>query len=314
MSLSVCITVFNEEKTIGDLLTSLESQTKKPDEIFIVDGGSKDRTVDVIKHYQKKHKNIEVRVEKCSRARGRNLAVSLCDGDIVAVTDSGCIPNTDWLEKIISPFKDPKIEVVAGFYDMEVSTPLQKVFSLYFGVTPKNFNTNFLPSARSLAFRKMTFEKLSGFPELMSDTAEDSLFAVNVIRQGIKIHRQKNARVLWQMPYTLTDGMKKFFKYAQGDARSGIWVHPVHGFMSHNIKAVLKIARYSILVSFMLVGITSPVFFVAFLILVLAYAYWAFAKTYSAFHDIKLGLMGIGIQFASDVAVMGGFVNGLANK
>ena len=49
MKVSVCITVFNEEGSIGELLDSLLKQTKKPGEIVIVDGGSKDKTVDVIR-------------------------------------------------------------------------------------------------------------------------------------------------------------------------------------------------------------------------------------------------------------------------
>jgi len=38
MKISVCITVFNEEESIGKLLDSLINQSKKADEIVIVDG------------------------------------------------------------------------------------------------------------------------------------------------------------------------------------------------------------------------------------------------------------------------------------
>ena len=52
MNISLCITVKNEEKSIGPLLDSIFAGTKKPDEIIIVDGGSTDKTLSVINNYQ----------------------------------------------------------------------------------------------------------------------------------------------------------------------------------------------------------------------------------------------------------------------
>src|SRR3989304_5681633 len=103
MKLSVCITVLNAEGLIAPLLQSILSQSKKPNEIVIVDGGSKDNTVEIIKHFQKKNKSIRLLLEKCLRARGRNLAVEISNNDIIAMTDAGCIAQKDWLEKITAP-------------------------------------------------------------------------------------------------------------------------------------------------------------------------------------------------------------------
>ena len=50
MKTSFIATVLNEEKTIKALLSSLAKQTKKPEEIIIVDGGSTDQTVAKIKN------------------------------------------------------------------------------------------------------------------------------------------------------------------------------------------------------------------------------------------------------------------------
>ena len=77
MNISLCITTFNEEGSIGSLLNSLLSQTRKPDEILIVDGGSTDKTIEVINHYQKRFGKIKLLKEKCTRAKGRNLGVEI---------------------------------------------------------------------------------------------------------------------------------------------------------------------------------------------------------------------------------------------
>ena len=77
MNVSICITVFNEEESIGPLLDSILSQTQKADEIVVVDGGSTDRTLEIISHYQKRFGGIKLLKEKCSRAKGRNLGVEI---------------------------------------------------------------------------------------------------------------------------------------------------------------------------------------------------------------------------------------------
>lgn len=53
MRVSLIFTVLNEEKSVKNLLDSLLKQTRKPDEIVVVDGGSKDRTVEILKQYRK---------------------------------------------------------------------------------------------------------------------------------------------------------------------------------------------------------------------------------------------------------------------
>lgn len=119
MNISVCITTLNEEGTITKLLEGLFAGTKRPDEVVIVDAGSTDRTIEIIRHFQKKDNRIKLLVEKgVSRARGRNIAVELSKGDVIAMTDAGCIPTKYWLERIISPFPSG-VDVVAGFYKMK---------------------------------------------------------------------------------------------------------------------------------------------------------------------------------------------------
>src|SRR5260221_150360 len=148
MKVSICITTFNEEKSINKLLDSLFSQTRLANEIIIVDGGSTDKTIELIKKFKK----IKLIISKrASIAKGRNLAVKNSKYEIIAMTDGGCICNKYWLAKITESFKED-ISVVAGFYEMTGKSDFQKALKPYLGRMPNQFNeTTFSPSSRSLA-------------------------------------------------------------------------------------------------------------------------------------------------------------------
>jgi len=53
--ISIVIPSYNEEKKIADCLESYLKQSSLPHEIIVVDGGSKDNTVSIIKRHQIKN-------------------------------------------------------------------------------------------------------------------------------------------------------------------------------------------------------------------------------------------------------------------
>ena len=311
MKTSVCITVFNEEKSIRRLLESLLNQTKKPDQIIIVDGGSTDKTVEIIRHLQKKDKRIKLLVQKCSRAKGRNYSVEIARNEIIAMTDAGCRVDKNWLKRITDPFKHKEVGVVAGFYKMKGKTSLQKAASVFLGVVPSKFDIFFLPSTRSIAFRKSVWERTGGFPENLRDTAEDTVFNYKLIKEGIKFTRVKNAIVEWGMPSDFNEIIKKMYAYAKGDAKSKIWWHPSKKFASHNIRVLLIFLRYLIGVVLVISSFSNPLLWYLILALLISYSFWSFRKVYLETQMLAAGMWGIVLQYASDIAIMGGFIKGI---
>jgi glycosyltransferase involved in cell wall biosynthesis len=308
---SVCITTLNEEKNIAELITSLINQTKKPDEIIIVDANSTDKTNKIIRHYQQVGNNIRLFVKKTTRSQGRNLGIKKANNNIVAITDAGCVAKKDWLKRLTQPFHNKDIDIVAGFYDMTGDTSLQKALSVFLGTVPENFDNKFLPSTRSMAMRKRAFREVGGFSQKLEDTAEDTVFNAVAISLGLKFTRVKNAGVEWGMPESIWEGIKKMYNYAKGDARSKIFIHPVPGIMSHNIKVISIILRYLFGLSILVLAAFIPILYPILILMIFSYLLLAFRKVYYLKEDFLAGLWGIPIQILSDFAVMSGFFVGL---
>ncbi len=283
MKVSLCITTFNEEKSIGKLLDSISVQTRKPDEIIIVDGGSKDKTVEIIQSYER----IRLIISKgASIAKGRNIAVKNAKYPIIAMTDAGCVCEKHWFERI-----SLDEDVTAGFYKMTGNSDFQIALKLFLGIMPEKFDPkSFLPSTRSITFRKSVWKKVGGFNEKLDRAGEDTQFNIQIINHKFQIVRVRNAIVYWEMPNTFFDAAKKFFYYARGDAQMGITT-------SHNIRVLTIFLRYIIFI------FIWPLFFVYLL-----FPIWKFRK-YN--FDWLTRFWTVIIQLISDFSVMLGFIAGL---
>jgi len=187
---------------------------------------------------------------------------------------------------------------------------MQKAMSVFLGTSSRKFDSNFLPSTRSIAFTKKIFEKVRGFPESTKGSAEDTVFNYKLIKNRAKFTRVKNAIVEWGMPSSLKEFFWKIYYYAIGDAESKIWIFPEKYLMSHNIKSLFIIFRYILGITILILGFfynTLPFL----LILFLFYIAWAYRKVYMEFKKTEIAIWGPILQFTSDLGVIAGFVGGL---
>jgi len=310
MNVSVCVTTKNEEGDIGKLLDSILNQSKKATEIVIVDSQSTDRTEEIIRDRQKLDKRIKLYLKKCTRGEGRNLAVKIAKNNIIAMTDAGCIAEEEWLARITRPFGYKQTDVVAGFYAMTAHNALQKTFSVFLGVGPKQYDKNFLPSTRSIAFRKKIWEKVGGFPEDIA-TAEDTVFNYKLLNFHAKFARVKTAVVEWGMPKTIKEFTNKIYEYARGDAKSKIYWNPVKKYESHNIKAVFTLFRYLVGSLLLIFGLSTPLLLWVLGVGIVGYFAFAYRKVFLEYRQVTLAILAIPIQIIADIAVINGYLTGV---
>jgi len=93
MKIALISTVFNEGASIARWINALRAQTVQPDEFVIADGGSKDRTVSLLKQGFEPvgFPKPRIIVQRCNIAEGRNLAIRNTASDVVVSLDAGSV-------------------------------------------------------------------------------------------------------------------------------------------------------------------------------------------------------------------------------
>jgi glycosyltransferase involved in cell wall biosynthesis len=321
MRISFITTVYNEEKSIDAFLNSLFAQTKLPDEVIIVDGDSTDATASVISNLKSQSSNkrrkikFTLVIKRGNRSVGRNEAIRKATGDIIVCSDSGNILDKKWVENIVEPFLHSSqsslrrrgvfngVDVVAGYYKGKAENVFQKCLVPYVLVMPDKVDPdNFLPATRSIAFTKAIWKKVGGFDEKYSHN-EDYVFARKLKDAGAKIVFAKDAIVYWIPRTALKEACIMFFRFAFGDAESGIL----------RDKVVFVYARYILwLYLLILFFLIKSLLILAFIIVCLVlYILWAVKKNYKYVMDPKAYFILPGLQLLSDSAVLVGTTLGL---
>jgi glycosyltransferase involved in cell wall biosynthesis len=219
LDISLICTVKNEEKTIKALLDSITIQTKKPKEIIFVDGGSIDGTAEIIKSYSRSLPIVFVSSPGSNIAKGRNQAVAISTCDYIVGTDVGCKLAVDWIEKITDPFNQSDVEVVCGVYKPWFESDFEELASyLIFPKINKISPSKFMPSGRSIAYRKKAWAEVEGYPEWL-ETAEDTLFDLNLAKKGKKFALARDAVVYWRIRESTAKIFKQYFNYSKGEGK-----------------------------------------------------------------------------------------------
>lgn len=114
MLASVVIRAKNEARYIGETLRALFEQTgAEPFEVIVVDSGSTDGTLDIVRQFPVKL--IEIAPETFTYGRALNIGIAASEGDYIASLSAHSTPaGSHWLASLIEPFKNPRVAGVVG--------------------------------------------------------------------------------------------------------------------------------------------------------------------------------------------------------
>ncbi|PIR58750.1 MAG: hypothetical protein COU69_03745 [Candidatus Pacebacteria bacterium CG10_big_fil_rev_8_21_14_0_10_56_10] len=298
-NVSLVVTVLNEAATINSLLTSVAKQSRLPEEVVMVDGGSSDGTVRLVRRFAADHPQLNLKLieQPGNRSVGRNAGITAASHDWIAITDAGCTLHQHWLAELMAAAARHHAEVVAGYYQGDAHTPFEQAVVPYALVMPDRLDpASFLPATRSMLIDRSIWRRLGKFDERLSDN-EDYSFALLVKAAGIKLAVARQAVVSWRPRSDLVSFWWMIFRFAAGDVAAGI-VRP---------KVLLVFGRYLLALA-VLVAFGSLA--VGWLLMVLvAYAGWSIAKNYR--HAPQGWYWLPVLQLAADSAVLVGSTAGL---
>ncbi len=110
---SLVVPVYNGESTIKfclDCIMNLRYPNEKR-EVIVVDDGSTDETLDIVAGYPVKL----IKKDHNGYPSAMNAGIKVAKGEIVAIIDSDVYLDEDWLVRVVTEFKDPKVGIASGY-------------------------------------------------------------------------------------------------------------------------------------------------------------------------------------------------------
>lgn len=221
-------TILNEVHNLPRLLASIERQTLQASAFIVVDGGSTDGSIELLKAAVDHFPRLRLIVDpSCSLrhspgpiARGRNVAIMAAETEIIACCDAGCEYAPEWLATLVTPLLEGKATITAGGSMVlpGTLTAWDIACAPFIGFDLPGHSMPHTPSgtARSLAFLKREWNRVGGFPE-KNLCGEDAQFFRDMQTGTARFVFTPDAPAKYVPEYDFRTALRRLFRYAQAD-------------------------------------------------------------------------------------------------
>ena len=169
MRVSVVIPALNEERHLGQLLSDIQRQSRRPDEVIVVDAGSSDATVRIAKHSLATVLQGEQPV-----AHGRNVGGFSATGELIVFLDADTRLAETFFEDFVCEVERRCLDIACPRYLPYDSTLAIRAIHVFWDAMLRVFEGT-LPSGAGhcIALRNKVFREGRGFdPSLKFDDIE----------------------------------------------------------------------------------------------------------------------------------------------
>jgi glycosyltransferase involved in cell wall biosynthesis len=164
LKISIITVCYNSEKTIKDTLASVGSQNNVDVEHVLIDGASKDSTLDIIKNHNTVSKLISEPDKGIYDAMNKGIA--LATGEVVGTLNADDFYyNDNVLSEVIKAFSDSSIEACYGdlVYVNQENTDQTVRFWKSNDYKVGIFKLGWMPAHPTFFVRKSVYDRLGGF-------------------------------------------------------------------------------------------------------------------------------------------------------
>tara|TARA_B100001248_G_C27383702_1_gene458494 strand:- start:36 stop:902 length:867 start_codon:yes stop_codon:yes gene_type:complete len=249
---SVIVPVYNDPIGISNLLSFLAVQTYASDsfEVIVCDNGSSDNTREIVIDNLHKIRNLSLVVEKDiqSSYAARNKALKKSTGEIIAFTDSDCLPSPCWIENGVK-----SILVGADLVGGHITVTIEKESNIwsYLDSSRKLNQRSYVEDASFAATANLFVrkEKIITHGDFNSGliSGGDYEFGRRLVSNGCKLVYCRNSEIKHPARSSFAEILKKTKRVAKGQKeleKLGLLEHAK--LLSFNsLKPVLKISQDS---------------------------------------------------------------------
>lgn len=210
--LSLVIPALNEENFLPHLLTSLTKQTKQDFEVIVVDGSSKDRTLEAARSFCSKLPKLNVIVsEKAGLPLQRNLGAKNTSGEWLVFIDADSVLLPYFIERIEWFIEKQKPVIFTSWFrpDSEMSgDALFTLISNWFVEGSIYFHRPIAPGPLTVV-RRDVFELVGGYKEALT-FGEDYDFTCRVVERGHALQMLRETLYEYSLRRVRREGKLRF--------------------------------------------------------------------------------------------------------
>ena len=163
MKISIITVCFNSSKTIKKTFQSIKNQSYQNIEHIVVDGGSSDDTLKIIKSYNSCISNYISESDK-GLYDAMNKGIALATGDIIGILNSDDVFSDAFVLENIAKFHEEN-DIDASIGNITQFNESGKTVRKYSSKnwTPENLKIGFMPPHPSIFFKRKLFEKYGNY-------------------------------------------------------------------------------------------------------------------------------------------------------
>lgn len=188
LKISIITVAYNSEKTIRGTLQSIANQTYPNIEHIVVDGGSKDRTMDIVRSFN--HIKKAVSEKDYGIYDGMNKGLALATGDIVGFLNSDDIYADDLvLERVANVFELKDVDSLYSdlSFFKETEDNITRIWNAGL-IKRKRFLYGWMPPHPTFFAKKSVYDRFGGFDINFRQSADYELMLRLLYRHGITSH------------------------------------------------------------------------------------------------------------------------------
>lgn len=249
MKITIITATYNNEKTIKSCLLSVVRQSYESIEYVIIDGGSNDETLNIIKRFKFNYQNILFKIISESDKGiydALNKGISEANGDIIGFVHSDDIlASEEILQQIVDEFKKNKIDGVYGDLQYVSHSNLDDIIR-YWKSKPFNYQllkTGWMPAHPTLFLKKFIYKRYGGFDTSYKISADYNFMLAILKNPDLKFGYLSKVITKMRVGGASNRNLKNIIRKTKEDYRA-IRYNEIGGLLTLILKNTSKIKQF----------------------------------------------------------------------